>query len=90
MEAMMYGKPVITNEDSDGTLEQVFDGVDGFVVKNADSFVNALRTYAQDPALREQHGQTGAALVKERFSVAAQRRAMEEALEAMFARMEDS
>ena len=80
MEAMMREKPVITNADSHGVREQVFDGVNGVVVNDADELAAALRAYAHDPALRERHGRAGRLLVEERFSVAAQRRAMEETL----------
>lgn len=80
MEAMMRERPVITNADSHGTREQVFDGVNGVVVEDLDVLVAVLRAYGGDPALRERHGRAGRVLVEERFSVAAQKRAMEEAL----------
>ena len=81
MEAMMYGKPVITNADSCGTRELVFDGETGSVIDGADSFLSALRAYAEDPALRDQHGRAGGALVRENFSVDATRREMQRVLE---------
>ena len=84
MEAMMHEKPVITNADSHGTREQVFDGVNGLVVNDADGLAAALRVYARDPELRRRHGRAGRSLVEERFSVPAQRRAMRRALEALF------
>lgn len=80
MEAMMLGRPVIVNADSDGTREQVFDGVNGFVVDGADSFLAALRAYASDPALGERHGAEGRRIVEERFAVPVQRERMREAL----------
>lgn len=80
MEAMMSGKPVIVNEDSCGTREQVFDGVNGFVVKDAEAFIEALRAYAGDRKLREQHAKAGKLLVEEEFSVATQRREMHSVL----------
>lgn len=80
MEAMMLERPVVTNADSHGVREQVFDGINGRIVHDADELVTALRSYAGDPELRKRHGRAGRALVEERFSVAAQRRAMEEAL----------
>lgn len=84
MEAMMHEKPVIANADSHGTREQVVNGVNGLVVQGADELVAALRLYAHDPELRRRHGRAGRALVEERFSVEAQRRAMRRALETLF------
>lgn len=81
MEAMMQGKPVITNADSEGTREQVFDGLNGFVVEDARTFTEALRAYAREPELRRRHAEAGRALVEERFSVETQRREMMKALE---------
>ncbi len=86
MEAMAHGKPVITNADSCGTREQVFDGGNGFVVEDAGSFLAALRAYAANPKLRERHGRAGKLLVERKFSVEAQRRAMRHALERMVSR----
>ena len=80
MEAMMSGKPVIVNEDSCGTREQVFDGVNGFVVKDAETFTEALHTYSRDRELRERHARIGKALIEEKFSVRVQRREMHEML----------
>ncbi|WP_166395359.1 glycosyltransferase family 4 protein [Rubrobacter marinus] len=84
MEAMMRQKPVITNADSHGTREQVFDGVNGVVVEDLDELAAALRAYAGNAALRERHGRAGRELVEQRFSVDAQRRAMGEALEKLY------
>ncbi|MDP9439606.1 MAG: glycosyltransferase family 4 protein [Actinomycetota bacterium] len=86
MEAMAHCKPVITNADSCGTREQVFDGENGFVVEDAGSFLAALRAYAADPKLREHHGRVGKLLVEREFSVEAQRRAMRRALERVVSR----
>lgn len=83
MEAFLLGRPVIANEDSCGTRELVFDGETGFVVQDASSFAEALRAYAEDPALGERHAEAGKALTEKRFSVAAQQRAMRAALEEM-------
>jgi glycosyltransferase involved in cell wall biosynthesis len=80
MEAMMHNKPVITNVDSCGTREQVFDGLNGFVIEDVVTFLKALSAYAKDPLLRERHGQAGRSLVEERFSVDVQKKAMQEAL----------
>ena len=81
MEAMAHGKPVITNTESCGTREQVFDGENGFVVEDAASFVAALRAYAADPGLRERHGRAGRRLIEGEFSVETQRSKMRRALE---------
>lgn len=80
MEAMMSGRPVIVNEDSCGTREQVFDGSNGFVVKDAQTFAEALRAYAKDQELRERHARAGKLMVEENFSIAAQRRALHKVL----------
>lgn len=69
MEAMMHEKPVITNADSCGTRELVFDGENGLVVKDSYEFAAALRCYANDPALRERHGWAGRSFVKENLSI---------------------
>lgn len=80
LEAMMCGKPVVTNPESCGTREQVRDGCNGFIVEDAQSFVRALRAYAHDPALRRKHGQAGRKLVVSSFSVESQRARMRDAL----------
>lgn len=83
MEAFLCGRPVIANEDSCGTREQVFDGETGFIVEDAASFAEALRAYRRDPALGERHARAGRVLVEERFSVEVQRLAMRAALDEM-------
>ena len=80
MEAFLLGRPVISNEDSCGTRELVFDGETGSIVRDAASFAEALRAYAEDPTLGERHANAGRALTEERFTVAVQRRAMRAAL----------
>ena len=74
MEAMMHSKPVITNIDSCGTREQVFNGVNGFVCKNAESFLEALTTYANNADKITEHGQSGKRLVVEKFSILRQKK----------------
>ena len=69
MEAMMHEKPVVTNADSCGTRELVFDGENGLVVRDGHEFAAALRRYAQDPDLRERHGWAGRSFVEENLSV---------------------
>lgn len=60
MEAMAARMPVVTTRIS-GIAELVEDGVSGFVVTpgRADLLADALRTLADDSALREQMGQAG-------------------------------
>ena len=84
MEAMLHDRPVVTNPDSCGTREQVRDGENGRIVENAESFASVLKQYAENPVLRERHGQAGNRLVREKFSVEAQRPAMKRALECLF------
>ncbi len=83
MEAMMCGKPVVTNEKSCGVREQIVDGVNGFVAAEDESVADALRTYRDDPALRRVHGDAGRATVEEHFGVAVQAARLREALESM-------
>ncbi|MEJ7718755.1 MAG: glycosyltransferase family 4 protein [Thermoleophilaceae bacterium] len=80
MEAMMHEKPVITNVDSCGARELVFDGENGLVVKDSYEFAAALRRYAKDPALRERHGRSGRSFVKENLSVPLLRNQMQRVL----------
>lgn len=80
MEAMIYGKPIITNVDSCGTREQVYDGVNGFLVKDTETFIEALRIYANNSILRDRHGKAGKALVEKQFSVPVQRQYLRTAL----------
>jgi glycosyltransferase involved in cell wall biosynthesis len=80
LEAMMCCKPVITNNDSCGTREQVFNGMNGFVVDGGRSFLRALRSYQGNPALRKLHGEKGKSIVVTEFSIEAQARRMQEAL----------
>jgi glycosyltransferase involved in cell wall biosynthesis len=84
MEAMMHEKPVITNEDSCGTREQIFDGLNGFVVKDADGFLKAIRSYSENPGLRISHGRAGKLLTEKKFSVSVQKQRMQEALDEFF------
>jgi glycosyltransferase involved in cell wall biosynthesis len=84
MEAMMCGKPVITNPDSCGVRELVFDGENGFVVKDAPTLLAALRAYMESPALRDRHGAAGRSLIEANFSVDASRREMERVLKEQF------
>lgn len=84
MEAMVNGKPVVTNVCSCGTREQVFDDHNGFVVSDAESFIGAIRAYAGDRGLRERHAQAGRRLVEENFSVAAQRDEMHRMLSQLY------
>jgi glycosyltransferase involved in cell wall biosynthesis len=81
MEAMMHQCPVITNENSCGTREQVVDGETGAVVSSADEFVEYLRRYQASAALRRLHGERGRNTVEDNWTVAHQRRRMERVLQ---------
>ncbi|MBA4116275.1 MAG: glycosyltransferase family 4 protein [Rubrobacter sp.] len=80
MEAMMHTKPVITNVDSCGTRELVFDGENGLVVRDSYEFAAALGRYAKDPTLRERHGRSGRSFVEENLSVPLLRNQMQRVL----------
>ncbi len=84
MEAMMLGKPVITNADSCGTLEQVIQGENGFVVSNEKELIEAIKAYASSPALRNAHGDHGKVYTSEMFSVEQQRMRMNAVLMEFF------
>ncbi len=85
MEAFMNGRPVITNTESCGTREQVFDDYNGFVVDDSVSFVAALRAYSDDPDLRARHAEAGRSLVEREFSMDSQRLAMSQVLSGLVA-----
>jgi glycosyltransferase involved in cell wall biosynthesis len=81
MEAMMSGNPVIANEDSCGTREQVFNNLNGLITGDAARLMKALHCYADDPRLLTKHGVAGRELVEARFSVEVQRRCMRDFLQ---------
>ena len=85
MEAMMCGKPVVTNERSCGTREQVVHNVTGLVVEEGPAVVDALRAYRADPELGRRHGRAGRERVEKRFSVVVQAERLRDALDAMCA-----
>lgn len=72
LEAMMHEIPVLTNEFSCGTLEQVCQGVNGMIVSGADEFTSAIDFYFSDKVSSRSHGQKGHQIVNEKFSVTAQ------------------
>lgn len=80
LEAMAYGKPLIANANSCGTLEQIADGHNGMLVHDAASFIQALTRYDESPALRHQHGECGRQTVAKHFSIDAQQETMQQML----------
>ena len=72
LEAMAAGLPCVVS-DVDGVAEAVVDGETGFVCPpNAtEMWLERIRRYAADPALRERAGTLAAARYRERFSLAA-------------------
>lgn len=68
--AMAAGKPVIAC-DCDGAGEVCLDGQTGFLIEpgRLDPLANRVLPLPQDRALREQQGQCGRELVRERFPV---------------------
>lgn len=77
LEAMHFERPVVINEDSCGTREQVINDYNGYVVSTPGQFLEALRAYASDTSLRSTHGRAGRAFVEQRFSVGAQTKELE-------------
>jgi len=69
-QALAAGKPVIAY-DFDGADEVCLENQTGFVIPtgDTDAATKRLLQLARDPALRKQFGQTGAAFVRENFSV---------------------
>ena len=81
MEAMAWRRPVITNEDSCGTREQVCDGETGCVVEDGAAFMRALQAYG-DADLMRRHGEAGWRKLQSEFTVDVQRARLHEALHA--------
>jgi glycosyltransferase involved in cell wall biosynthesis len=69
-QALAAAKPVVAY-DSDGSSEVCLDGQTGFLVQpgNPRLLIDRILRLAGDPALREQFGRRGRALVRESFSV---------------------
>lgn len=80
MEAFMHQRPVITNDKSCGTLEQVKDNVNGFIVSNAEGFEAAVSLYARNKSLLIEQGIAGKSLVEKNFLIEQQRKVMEDIL----------
>lgn len=76
MEAMSQARPVITNSDSCGVREQVYDGENGFVISGQEEFLKALKEYNSNSILRNKHGDRGADLV-EQWDIPHMRKQME-------------
>jgi glycosyltransferase involved in cell wall biosynthesis len=70
MEALSYGIPVVST-DTAGIAELVEDGRTGFLVeqRSAASLAAALERLALDAGLRRRIGDTGRAVVRERFNL---------------------
>ena len=68
LEAMASGTPVIANR-FDGMIEQIQDGVTGFLVDDVSSFKNALETLLNDKKMREEMGKRGRSSVLENYNI---------------------
>lgn len=61
-EAMFWGKPVVVNSTPDrdnGQLEQVINGVNGYIANHPETFARALHDLAIHPDRRRHFGQAG-------------------------------
>lgn len=67
LEAMYFGKPIITNDKSCGTLEQVRHDFNGTVVSKRQDFIEALIVYLNNPDLRIRRGMAGRNLLEKRY-----------------------
>jgi glycosyltransferase involved in cell wall biosynthesis len=70
LQYMAAGLPVVTNPVGVHT-EMVQHGETGFLARTTDEWIDAIRTLAADPGLRQQMGAAGRKVVAERYSVAA-------------------
>ena len=79
LEAMARRKPVVASAVG-GIPEVLTHGLDGFLVPPADpsALADALAGLARSPSLRERVGEAGYATVRERFSIEAQVRRIED------------
>jgi glycosyltransferase involved in cell wall biosynthesis len=68
LEAMACGTPVIANR-YDGMIEQVQDGVTGFLVDDASSFRHALEILTREKKRREEMGKRGRLLVLKNYNI---------------------
>jgi glycosyltransferase involved in cell wall biosynthesis len=68
LEAMACGTPVIANR-YDGMIEQVQDGVTGFLVDDASSFRHALEILTREKKMREEMGKRGRLLVLKNYNI---------------------
>lgn len=69
-EAMASGLPVVA-ERRGGVVEQIEDGVDGFLCDTNDEFVERIDQLYADPALRRRIGEAAKAKAVERFGIPA-------------------
>lgn len=68
LEAMACGTPVIANRFN-GMIEQIQDGVTGFLVDDASSFRNVLEMLVSNRKMREEMGKRGRSFVLENYNI---------------------
>jgi glycosyltransferase involved in cell wall biosynthesis len=68
LEAMACGTPVIANR-YDGMIEQIQEGVTGFLVDGKSSFRKALETLIREKKMREEMGKKGRSFVVETYNI---------------------
>ncbi|MEO6456991.1 MAG: glycosyltransferase [Chloroflexia bacterium] len=84
IEAMACGRPIVT-VPSGGIVEQVFDGVNGFVVPMRDTMALAAATsrLISDPSLARRMGLAGRRMVEERLTIEIQTSQVEQMYDRM-------
>lgn len=70
LEAMATGRPIVTT-DAPGCRETVMDGFNGTLVpvRDADGLERAMERFLEKPALAEEMGTNGLAVVREKYDV---------------------
>ncbi len=86
LEASFFQLPVITNEDSCGTLEAMSDGTTGFVVNDKASFREAVLKLREDEDLRRRMGSAGKDFVMKNYSIDVQSSLLKKKLYDFFGR----
>lgn len=84
-EAMQFGKPVIATDAVGGAFDLVEDGVNGFMVKNADvdALCEAMEKIISDPDLESSMGLESKRIIEQAFTYEHMVNGFEEAIESV-------